>query len=76
MANCEFYDGCSFLSERLGKMPRIAGLYRMQFCEGNCTSCARYMVYKFVGFESVPRDLYPNQQERADIIIAETEQAA
>jgi len=76
MPRCEFFEVCTFLNDRLGHMPQIAGLYRLQFCEGDSRSCARHMVMSRVGTEAAPKDLYPNQQERAEDIIAESRRAA
>jgi len=76
MSICEFFGECTFLNDRLGHMPQIAGLYRLQFCEGDSHSCARHMVMSRVGIDAAPRDLYPNQQERAEDIISDSQKAA
>ena len=34
---------------------------RIKYCKGDNSGCARYMVFKALGREEVPLDLYPNQ---------------
>jgi len=76
MARCDYFGVCNFLEKRLQNMPQIAGLYRMQFCESDCGSCARHMVMSALGPGAAPDDLYPNQQERVDMIVSGLGKAA
>jgi hypothetical protein len=47
-----------------------AEVRRQEYCMSNYHSCARYMVFKALGKESVPDDLLPFQVERAQKLIA------
>jgi len=49
----------------------LGRLYKRRYCEGEKTECARYLVYKELGRESVPVDLYPNMHDRAEKIVSE-----
>jgi hypothetical protein len=54
-------------------MPVVSGLgtvYKLNYCIGDFTKCARHIVVQVLGKERVPADLYPNQQERVAEIIA------
>jgi hypothetical protein len=50
-------------------MDAIKEMLKKNLCRGDFDSCARYMVFRAKGRESVPSDLYPNQKERAQEIL-------
>jgi hypothetical protein len=54
----------------MAERPATANAYKRRFCKEDNTSCARYMVFKAKGKDSVPANLFPNQQDRAQKIIA------
>jgi hypothetical protein len=67
---CENLKTCPFFNDRMEDMPTLAGLMKKQYClSDNYTNCARYMVFKKLGKERVPSDMFPNQLERAQKII-------
>lgn len=70
MADCECLAGCPFFNDRMEDMPSMAHIFKNRYCHGDNFSCARYMVFKELGKENVPVDLFPNQQDRAQDIIA------
>lgn len=83
MVGCERSDKCSIFSERMGKMPTIAELFRKRLCFGNKNDCARYRVYRFLDernydvdvntmtkIEQIMPGLYPNELERVRGIIS------
>ena len=70
MADCECLEGCPFFNDMMTGKPATAEMYKKKFCVGDSSECARYMVFKAVGKESVPADLYPNQKDRANNIIS------
>lgn len=72
MAKCELLNGCPFFNDRMGGMPATAAIYKKNYCEGDKSACARYMVFKALGKEHVPADLFPNQVDDARRIIAGT----
>ena len=49
----------------------IGSMYKRKYCEGDKTTCARYMVATQVGAEFVNNNLYPNMLELANKIITE-----
>ena len=74
MAQCECLTGCPFFNDRLPDMPAASKLFKQQYCRGDKESCARYKVRQELGPQAVPRDLFPNQTERAiDLIAAASE---
>ncbi len=73
MASCEWLAHCLFFNGRMDARPATAGLYMQSYCNGSSYRCARHMVFRALGRESVPADLYPNEQARAERIIIEAQ---
>jgi hypothetical protein len=69
MADCELIGGCIFFNNQMANMPGTVEMYKMTYCRGTHAECARYLVFKAVGRENVPKDLFPNQKERVQRII-------
>ena len=71
MAGCEFLDECSkFFNTKLARMPSTAQIFKLRYCEGNNSRCARYLVCTSLCKEQVPIDLFPNHTEKAHALIA------
>lgn len=68
MADCELIATCLFFNDQMADMPSMANIIKERYCKGSNTMCARHMVYRSLGREAVPLDLYPSQIERADAI--------
>jgi len=47
------------------KMPSVSLYLKKQFCQGDNSTCARWMVYSALGEGIVPDDLFPNEPKRA-----------
>jgi hypothetical protein len=69
MADCECLGGCDFFNDRMKSKPATADLMKRRYCKSDNSDCARYMVRQSLGKTSVPADLYPNQLERARILV-------
>jgi len=69
MADCPMLSGCPFFHDRMKNMPATSEIYKKNYCRGDNTNCARFMVRQTLGPEHVPEDLFPNQQERAEALI-------
>lgn len=70
MADCELLAGCLFFNDKMASMPATATLMKANYCQGNNIECARFMVFQKLGRQKVPLDLYPNNVERARVIIS------
>ena len=70
MARCDLIGKCIFFNDRMAGMPSTAFVYKKIFCEDKFGTCARFIVCMAKGRENVPTDLFPNQLERANQIIA------
>ena len=69
MADCELLATCPFFQDKMADKPATAEMYKKQYCRGENSNCARYMIFRELGREMVPPDLFPNQTERAEEIL-------
>ncbi len=70
MADCECLPKCPFFNDKMANKPATAQIMKNTYCLGDSTSCARHQVFKAVGSQFVPADLFPVQVERVSGIIA------
>ena len=70
MANCDCLAACPFFNDRMKDMEGTANLFKARYCQGDFMRCARHLIKEALGKPAVPADLYPNQQERAQQVIA------
>ncbi|MGD9730855.1 MAG: hypothetical protein AB7U45_01630 [Desulfamplus sp.] len=68
MPDCEKLPKCIFFNDKMVSKPASAEIFKNKFCKGDKKQCARYKVSS-AGID-VPSDLYPNQIDKADIIIS------
>ena len=73
MATCEKLSKCPFYQGKMDMDSGIGSMYKKKYCEGDKTTCARYMVATTVGPDFVTNNLYPNMLEQAKKIIAENQ---
>ena len=68
--NCECLAGCPFFNDKMAGKPALISLYKKQYCLGDNSNCARFMVFKRLGSKSVPPNLFPNMQEKAQQLLS------
>ncbi len=44
-------------------------MMKKRYCQGSNVHCARYMVFKKLGRDKVPSDLFPHMKEVAEKLI-------
>jgi uncharacterized membrane protein YkvA (DUF1232 family) len=69
MAECECVPKCPFFHDKMGTMPTMANMMKQRYCQGDNSTCARWVVRAALGPAVVPQDLFPNQADRAEKII-------
>lgn len=69
MADCELLATCPFFQDKMADKPATAEMFKKQYCMGDNSTCARYMIFIELGREKVPPDLFPNQTGRAEKIL-------
>jgi hypothetical protein len=70
MAECECLPKCPFFNDMMPGLPSTTEMLKKRYCRGDNALCARYMVFKKLGRDKVPHDLFPNQPEKARAILA------
>lgn len=68
---CALTETCIFFNDKMASMPSMANMYKQRYCQEAFESCARYQVFKSVGRENVPKDLYPNEGDKVESVIAD-----
>lgn len=70
MSECQCLPKCIFFNDKMADMPSMADSMKKRYCLGDNTHCARYMVFVAKGRDNVPADLFPNNDVRAQKILA------
>ncbi len=70
MADCEYLKACPFFNDKMAARPAISEVYKSKYCRGDKTLCARYQVRTKKGPGTVPGNLFPNEIERAQGLLA------
>lgn len=70
MQQCERFQGCKFFQGRIANMPHFVDVFQSRYCLGQHEHCARFRVAKQFGPAAIPFDMYPNDFEMADKILA------
>lgn len=70
MADCEKLEKCSFF-KKFAHLPKTIAALVETYCRGDKLKCARYAVAS--KGSQPPDDLFPNEMERAEEIIADLE---
>lgn len=69
MSECEVLHRCQFFNGDLLTEPEEESLIKERYCLFRPEECARFQVFKAVGPDHVPRELFPNMIHRAKGII-------
>lgn len=69
MSDCELLKTCIFFNDMMPNMPSTVEVFKLKYCRGDNSDCARYTVFAARGREHVPQNLFPNQGEVARKII-------
>ena len=68
MPSCPKIEKCPFFHDRMASKPSTAELYKRSYCQGDNTSCARWVASKELA--QVPLTLFPNQLEKVKELVA------
>lgn len=70
MTECHLLEGCQFCNGRHDVSPSFVELLMELYCKRHFNNCARYKIATTLGGPKVPPDLFPNNIERANKILA------
>lgn len=66
MADCELIAACLFFNDKMKDYEGLSAIIKKNYCLGDNSKCARYIVFKKLGRPAVPPDLYPSMVDRAE----------
>jgi len=69
MAQCPSLPKCPFFNDKMSGAPALADMMKKRYCQGDNSTCARWVVFQKNGPGSVPIDLFPNQMDKAHALI-------
>ena len=70
MAECQWFAECGVVKNKKTYVHEAVRMFfENQYCHDKHSDCACYKVFDVLGKDNVPRDLLPNQLERATEII-------
>lgn len=71
MSSCKCISQCVLFKNNMQGKPALAKLFKQNYCLNDYADCARYQVFKVLGRESIPSNLFPSHTDRAKEIITE-----
>ena len=71
MATCEKLSKCPFYQGKMDVNSGLGSMYKKKYCEGDKTTCARYIISTQLGSEFVTNNIYPNMNDLAEKMLAE-----
>jgi hypothetical protein len=69
---CEIIKECHFFQDNMASLPAAAEIFRKEFCTGDFKECARFIVKIGIGIEQTPKNMFPNEKERAIKMILQS----
>jgi hypothetical protein len=60
---------CRFFEDNLRNMPKVAEVFRRDYCGNQFSECARFIVAKALGNREVPSAMFPNEKEKALLMV-------
>jgi hypothetical protein len=72
---CECLSNCLFFNDKMANMPATSEIYKNNYCKKDSSYCARYKVFKALGKDNVPKDLFPNQISKVHEIFNESQKS-
>ena len=71
MATCEKLPKCPFYQGKMDINTGLGSMYKKKYCEGDKTTCARYIIATQLGAEFVTNNIFPNMNDLAEKMLAE-----
>jgi hypothetical protein len=76
MPECEQLKDCPYFQNAIfDEIDGMREVRQQKYCRGDNSMCARYMIFKALGKEYVPKNLLPSQVEEAKKIIEQNKQS-
>ena len=72
---CPNLETCPFLKEHQSSMPELAKKLKSKYCRNDSTECARLLIRRELGPQSVPVLMMPHQHDWAAQILIDAGRA-
>ena len=69
LEKCELLSNCALFKYKISNYEGYYVEVKKKYCNGNKSDCARYKIFKVLGSEKIPLDLYPDDHVEAERII-------
>lgn len=69
MLECKYLKDCPFFNDKMELLISVAEIYKKNYCHDDFSKCARHMIIKKLGRQSVPHDMFPYDKHRAKEIL-------
>ena len=63
--NCKHLNTCSFIQGMNKKIPVVANMMKIKYCESNYDQCARHRLAKVCHMENIPSHISPTDEMKA-----------
>ena len=69
MTTCPVLKQCRFFNDIIEDVPSISETLKNEYCLGDNSQCARYLIFLAIGKEHLPDDVFPHEVDKAEKII-------
>lgn len=69
--SCPYMEGCDILKTHQDNLPGLVNRFKEHYCLKNHHVCARRWIRDFLGVESVPELMMPQQHDWAEQLLIE-----
>jgi hypothetical protein len=68
-SKCPVLEVCRFFNDIIENVPSISETLKKQYCLGDNSECARFRIFREIGKEHLPDDVFPHEMEKAEKLI-------
>jgi len=69
MNKCPVLEQCRFFNNIIEDVPSISEALKEQYCLCDHSGCARFFIFREIGKEHLPDDVFPHEMEKAEKIV-------
>lgn len=73
MSECILLPTCFFFnSEYVNDDPKLVKMLKERYCRGDSSDCARLMVFRWLGRDKIPENMFPNSVGMAERLLRDS----
>jgi hypothetical protein len=69
MNKCQVLEDCRFFNDIIENVPSISEALKKQYCLADNSECARFRIFREIGKEHLPDDVFPHEMDKAEKLI-------